>query len=84
MPRSKSKPKSDTIPEGPNKPVSMMKFVERVAEDVYRGQLMFAAQSILALPKNQAVVVTAYVVDQVKGSSYYSAFLRVLEAYFEG
>ncbi len=68
----------------PNKTISMMEYVGRLTEDVIHGRLMAAAQSIFALPKNQAVVVTAYVIDQVKDTSYYPSFLRVLESYFEG
>jgi len=64
-------------------PISMMQYVERVVDDVHNGNLMNASYSILALPKKQAVVVTAYVMDQVRDSHNYSALLRVLESHFD-
>lgn len=66
-----------------NKSVSVTTYEKRVVEDVWHGRLIDAASSILALPKNQAVVVTAHVVDQVRGSAYYSGFITVLEGYFD-
>ena len=42
-----------------------------------------AVSAILALPKKQAVVVEAHVLDQVRDSSYYAGLLQVLESYFD-
>lgn len=61
----------------------MMTYVGRVVDDVHRGRLMDAAYSVLALGKKQAVVVAAHVLDQVRSSGNYAAFLRVLESFFD-
>lgn len=71
------------MPRAKHKTVSMMGYVNRVAEDVHRGRLQDAVSAILALPKTQAVVVASYVFDQVNGGPNYSAFLRVLESHFD-
>ena len=65
-----------------NKPVSITTYEKRIVDDVFSGRLQAAASSVLALPKKQAVVVIAHVLDQVRDSSYYAGLLTVLESYF--
>ena len=66
-----------------NKPVSVMTYEKRIVDDVFAGRLQAAVSAILALPKKQAVVVEAHVLDQVRDSSYYGGLLQVLESYFD-
>jgi len=66
-----------------NKPVSVTTYEKRIVDDVFAGRLQAAVSAILALPKKQAVVVEAHVLDRVRDSSYYAGLLQVLESYFD-
>lgn len=65
----------------PVKTKTLQEYADSICDTVMHGELMNAAYSLRALPKDSAIATTAYVVDKVRSTSHYQSFLDVLATF---